>query len=418
MNEKCILIPTYNRSREIAYYLENRLVQMVAAGYDVVIYDSSTDDQTKDIVEKYIAVYGDSVQYYYYYQDPQGDMYGARKVKIALLECALRYKYVWLCGDTVLLNVGLCDERLRALYRENYDVIHVYKNNLGLDDAIDIKWEDFFKNFYWSMTHWCSFVLSAKLIIEMDSIMEFYLNSDCVNIIIHSIYTKLVDNKWRIAYVNCDCIEVSPYRSVSVSQKNKDLLRGWAQATCVGIDNLPDVYNQYKSEAKLITNKNVNLFTRKGACDLRADGNLSLKGLIKYGKYVSQMAGDEYIWNILWSILPRGLAKKRSYIYNARELTEKIGNNHSKVIVYGLGEHGKFVIRRFQYAFDDSMVLAIVDKSHTGESFDNISVIPKEKIIEYDYEYVLVAIIDKNVFKEVKKDLVRHGVNSSKIKHI
>lgn len=416
-SKKCILIPTCNRSREIEYYLEKRIDMFVDKGYEVVVFDSSTDDSTKKIVDKYKVNHENKIKYVFY-RDGKEDMYGVYKVKDALNWCSKQYEYVWMCGDSVLLDISLCEERLEFLYKKKYDVIHVYKNNYKFDDWLDINYLEFFKYFYWSMTHWCSFILSSRFIQDMDSVMEDYIKSKCVNIIIHSIYTQLAEEKYKIAYVHCDCIETSPYRVVSVSQQKKDLLRGWAQATCVGIDHLPDCYKPYKREVKRITNINVNLFTKKGACDLRADGNLSLKGLLKYGRYVSEMAGKDYVWNILWCCLPQKLAQKNSYSYQYRDRIDKFGRLHKRVIVYGLGQHGRVVVRKFKYAYDENMVVAIVDQKYGQGTFENIPIIPKEKINQYGYDYILVAIIEQKVFEEVKKSLILQGIASNKICHI
>ena len=50
INDKCILIPTYNRAVSIEFYLETKLGIFTEAGFDIVVYDSSTDEDTKRLI--------------------------------------------------------------------------------------------------------------------------------------------------------------------------------------------------------------------------------------------------------------------------------------------------------------------------------------------------------------------------------
>ena len=53
-SDVCILIPTYNRNDAVDYYLKKKLDYFRSIKFDVVIYDSSRNDLTKNVVEKYI----------------------------------------------------------------------------------------------------------------------------------------------------------------------------------------------------------------------------------------------------------------------------------------------------------------------------------------------------------------------------
>ena len=83
----------------------------------------------------------------------------------------------------------------------------------------------------------------------------------------------------------------------------------------------------------------------------------------------------------------------------------------SSIVIYGAGEVGNcFVdlINNTQYCH----VVLWVDKDYKHKSEDVFSV---ERIMEVDYDYILIALSKEDVVSEVKKELVGKGIDIQKI---
>ena len=419
-NNLCILIPTYNRSDAVDYYLKNKLDCFRNLHIDVILYDSSKDDLTKNTAIKYMARGYDCLKYKYY-KDPADDLYGTRKIADALLECANNYEYVWLCGDQAILMFEEYLFELSELFKNEIDVIHIYTNKIGRNSDCYMDYKDFFLNFFWSMTHFCAFILSKRIIKKMDKWMTKYLEMKCSMAIVFAIFAVLPSEKFKIAYINHVVYECSPYRTLSVAAQNKEMLKGYAEAISVGIDNLPMEYNNIKKSAKKTFCKNTGNFSWQSAIDLRSDGNLTFKNIQKYGKYLRDMTDVPFLWFYFWSIIPKRIARKNSNSYEVN--VEGINKLHEineiggRLILYGAGEHGIRILKKIKYSYNKIKIIAVSDKNSPNIESE-YPIIPPEDIAKYKYDYVGIAIVNQKIFKDVKKTLIKLHIPKQQIFHI
>ncbi|MEK4711624.1 LicD family protein [Sporosarcina sp. FSL K6-5500] len=83
-----------------------------------------------------------------------------------------------------------------------------------------------------------------------------------------------------------------------------------------------------------------------------------------------------------------------------------------KVIVFGASEGG----RNYKEKQIDYEILAFVDndKNKQGTTLEQISIIAPEYMVEYDYDYIVIASV---FYKEIKHQLLNEvGINPSKVK--
>ena len=419
-NNLCILIPTYNRSSAVDYYLKNKLDLFQTLHFDVFIYDSSKNALTRNVVEKYMEK-GYRCLKYVSYEDPPDDLYGTTKAAHALVQCADDYEYVWLCGDQAVLSLETYQPELFPLLEQGYDVIHVYINKLGRNSERDLEYKDFFQNFFWSMTHFCSFILSRRVIKKMEPWMTKYLKINCTMAIVFPIFAVLPNETFKIAYINHTAFEPSPCRTLAVSAQNKEMLRGYAEAINIGVDNLPEEYDEVKRITKKSFCKNTGHFSWQSAIDLRADENLTLKNLKKYGHYLKQMTDVPLSWFYLWSIIPKKIARRNSnfyavYVDGINKLYE-INEKGGRLVIYGAGEHGIRILEKIKYSYPEISVIAVSDKNWSDIDSKYPS-IPPENIPQYEFDYVGIAIVNPKIYKEIKKMLLNFQIPAKKIFHV
>ena len=208
-----------------------------------------------------------------------------------------------------------------------------------------------------------------------------------------------------------------------MSQQNRELLRGYAEMVSIGIDNLPNEYDEIKNNAKKNFSKNTGLFSMKGAIDLRANGNLAVKKLQLYGEYLKQMTIVPIMWFYFWSIVPKDIAKKISIsdptLINEKEKQRlnELNEKGSRLIIYGVGEHGTNIIYKIEHYYKRIEIVAISDKNH-NKTNGEFCIISPDEIPGNKFDYVAITIVNEKIYKEAKKALIKLGISAKKIFHI
>lgn len=132
-----ICVPTYNQPREIERFLKSILKQ-ITPDIEIIIYDDSQNEQTKNIVQKYSG--NISLRYY------RGEKRGVDPVLISLVEKA-RGKYIWWFGDDMLADGAL--KHIVNTLRTNPDTSLMVINSKDLDTgviAFDLGEDKFFRD--------------------------------------------------------------------------------------------------------------------------------------------------------------------------------------------------------------------------------------------------------------------------------
>ena len=87
---------------------------------------------------------------------------------------------------------------------------------------------------------------------------------------------------------------------------------------------------------------------------------------------------------------------------------------HSRIIIYGAGTLGQDYIKQMQLTHYCEVV-AIADKNYSQYPSMMVRVIPPNRIHEYDFDYIVVALRMAAAFNEVKRVLEQEGVLEEKI---
>ncbi len=116
-----VVLPTYNRSECVAYYLENAVAKYSGVFFVFEIHDSSTNDETKDLVDSYNA--SEHVNKICYFRYPSS-MNGDDKTHTALSN--VQTEYLYLIGDGILPDF----EKLELFLKNNdfskFDVMGIF----------------------------------------------------------------------------------------------------------------------------------------------------------------------------------------------------------------------------------------------------------------------------------------------------
>ncbi len=85
-----------------------------------------------------------------------------------------------------------------------------------------------------------------------------------------------------------------------------------------------------------------------------------------------------------------------------------------KLVIYGLGVVGKSYCR-YLFGTNYAELVAVIDKTLAGTSFNGINVCGIDKLKNIEYDYVLIANFREEIAKSIQDDLVECRVEQNKI---
>ena len=168
-------------------------------------------------------------------------------------------------------------------------------------------------------------------------------------------------------------------------------------------------YHYYMNEAS-----STHLFSYKIIDDLRTFKERLLTTLSQFYPMLEwNFAIDSYIRTYAEMMFNKWLSIHRTacmYIFPYHLILYK-----SRVQIYGAGEVGKsYVVELLQSGYAD--IVGWYDKNKCGERYCQINISVPTSIIEEEADFILIAIDNDNIAKEIHQQLLKDGIDSKKIK--
>lgn len=370
-----ICIPTYNRAAIIEEMLAKSLENYTKRDWDLYIYDSSTDNNTRIIVEKYMKKYSGL---FYKYID--SSVHSNLKVYFVFEEFgnAQEYEYVWIGTDTFTWSETLLDV-VRHNLDLNYDLLIVnYRDvdKIGTREFTD--YNDLFVNCAWHMTYYGATIYKTKTMLQevpWEYLKERYciperINFSHVAYCFEKICTMPQFTAKHLSF-HSKHLYVSPMKKNVIAYK-KETFYIFCECWPSMIMALPDCYHN-KELAIQKHGINSGMFLDKYLIELREEGIYTYDIYKKY----------ENIWQMLTNVSKKRLKvislfpKKWvrmlqfKYYYNLKRTKKKIvkfAKRHSQLYLYGCGAKATFFAQYLQennIAFQGFIVTALDQEKST-----------------------------------------------------
>lgn len=317
------IIPTYNRPECVEYYLASQMEAFAAREINVVVFDSSENDDTRIVVEAFTAKNPKAAKYLHYdrYEGNKADLRALdKKVFTACQRYMGQYKYLWFSGDGTVFDIALLWGDIQMLMAQDMDYIAVDSTQFNVwkprADGVEYYTDSctFFKECGWLLTLLGSNILRCEHI-EETAAKYPVLRPDSFAFWIPMAFLRLFSEKpIRAAVVqkrNAYC--VNPKRTEAFWMTNRDVLWQWAVTWPEAVDALPGYYNPVKEFVIKEQNRG-RLFSLKGFLKLKATGNLPLADVERYRVYFKRVS-DVPIW-IIW-LISRSGEKVLPWLYKA-----------------------------------------------------------------------------------------------------
>lgn len=307
-NRLAIIILTANRPNVIDSWIANVAATLNERGVNLIIYDSSDDPRTENIVNKYIKCGVNNLHYERYNGNYNGVSIDEKAI-MAYEKYSSEFEYIWECRDGLILNIrGVLDD-LDEFFRQKRDVIVVNdfcRDYLNIGNRYYTKCEELFRDQCVQMTVLGATIVRSELIrmIIQEELLDEEKNLGMWQPIsfFHYFAKHGVD---AVSYVSN--IFIANPNSPSSSFWTKNMLWQWAERWYDMISQLPPVYDAYKESVLKVEMSDFHPFSFKFLIKARGTGGITLNKVYRTRKVIPHVCRQK-LWKFYFiSVIPRSL---------------------------------------------------------------------------------------------------------------
>ena len=314
-----IVIITADKPGVIYYFLKRIADMTFEKNTDVIIYDGSINDDTKNVVKAFSSNEYCNIKYDYY-REKQKDSID-KKVISAYEKYCNKYKYLWVTRDSLSINLDKVMSGINYYIQASYDLIVVddkrrdYKNH-GSKIYTDCR------QLFYEQCHQMT-VLGASIIrcdIIKNIIQEVPLDNEKNYGIWQPIafFEYFATHRFVAASWVGELWELMP-SILPKSRKgssfwHENTLWQWGERWYKAITMLPDIYNEYKSLILKFELADCKPFSLDFLANVRRLGGLDISKVNKYKKYLKYVCNTPLWQFYLLSLIPKPLVKPAAKI--------------------------------------------------------------------------------------------------------
>lgn len=276
-----VVIPTYNRFDCMKYFFENCFMKYTGNLFTFEIHDSSEDDRVKEYIDENI---GDCPILKYFKYDPSID--GNVKTMRALRAVSSDYSY--LLRDGLIVDF---DKLEKLLYQINFTKFSVlsflFKKNNKLSDGLTV-YNDIVKfchDNFTTLTLFGASVVRNEIFNAALPQLDKYLDFCSPFTYLCSIFEGLAVIPGICSRLEIPCVQGNPFGHTSGWMEAKREMETFCYAYYKSVILLPEIYEPMEKLLKC-HNDERKLFSLKNSLRSRANGNITLKIVKQYRKYI------------------------------------------------------------------------------------------------------------------------------------
>lgn len=304
MKKLAISIITYNRAKHIKEDLEVIAQPTKEQDIDIYIFDGSTNEQTRHVIEQYKKRGYGHIQYFHSDKSlPSVESIVQRMTSAFYLPDA---EYVWLCGDKFTIMPKYYSAILSYI-QKGYDIITIYGRILHGTRTFSLA-SSFVEYAIVPITHFGSTIIKKELMAdynlqaEREKLRSFW---------VQSIYLKTIANKAKFKGVVIDAKEQYKIKSKydSPSSSLSCMWLTWIVHWNRFIDLLPSAYDSVREGLYNRPDLQLGFFSLKELLRQRSEGQFDCKKYWEYREYVKKVIVMPHVYVFCISLLPKNFAK-------------------------------------------------------------------------------------------------------------
>ncbi len=308
------IIPTCNRPETIKFLLECAAPLYRRFAIDIVIYDSSSDNRTKEITKEMVKKGYFNVIYKRY----EGTFDGFsldHKIMQAYDEYADDYDYIWICRDGLVPVVDEILDRVRYYKRKKIDCIIV--DTRSRTEGLEVE------QYYSSLDDCCNLLMDQATRLQTLGMLIFsgkfarkLLKTQPVSDATYSLWQMAAPfhafaaEPYHIVFCTKNVFSPNYYASTThFWGKAEKALAQWAYRWYNVINSLPAVYDKAKKKCMMVYTVDFHPFTARALLEMRCYGGLTPTLLAKYDKYLLSVTKTPMWYIKTVAYLPKWLGR-------------------------------------------------------------------------------------------------------------
>jgi len=303
-SQLAIVIPTYERANNIAYWLKKNLEKLAGENIHLIIADGSRDSETKNAVESILLKNEKMGGYFSYEKFPSG-MDVESRIREVMRRYVDIYDYFWICGDKYVLRLSEIAPLIKRYFQSGQDiVVFNEKDVFERGEKYYTESRKFFREcFYCSILYGATIV--KKDIIRLyfdDSIWNKYFGTfvACQAIVME----WCAKNEFKAVHTSVAFYDMTKYSRGS-SWRGKFLQQG-VDYFCKTVDLLPDIYtSEDKAYVIALQDEIYHSFNTKDLIACRRNGALPFWQVKKYKSDIKRVTKYPYSLLVTISLIPK-----------------------------------------------------------------------------------------------------------------
>ena len=309
-----VIIPTCNRPKAIEYLLSYSAVLYRRFGIDIIIYDSSEDNKTQQIVDRLILNGYFNVRYQRYEGEYDGFSLD-HKVISAYKEFGDEYTYIWLCRDGLIPIIDEFIEDMRIFSQQGIDCVIVDTKSRNKNMEL--------RRFYSTKNDCHQFLLEQSsrlqtlgMLIISNRLFNKLIKSEPLNDTNYSLWQMaapfhlFAKDPFPVVYLvknvfACN-MDAAPTHFWSKAEKT---LEQWAKNWCNIIMNMPKEYDAVKEKCLMVYTVDFHPFTARSVLEMRGWGGMTVRMVSEYKKYIIKVTRTPILYFYIVSIIPRFMTR-------------------------------------------------------------------------------------------------------------
>lgn len=267
-HELLIAIPTKDHPRHIMYYLSKVLDKALMFQVDILILDGSEDDVTEQIVRNRIKEGYKNL----FYKKYDKSIVLEERLMDAYVDTG--YKYVWLCGDGVVLNLMKDIKIIENEIEKRRQIIVFGQYKIQDKEYVEFTNSiDFCKDCFAQNTYFGSVILQADLVSK--DLFEYCIKKYTEHAIPALYYELFKNGEISAVYIYQQLFfDANPYKKKSIAMKEGRTIYAFAHLFHDTIQKLPNNYNGIKKE---MNRWQKGMYEWGHLWAMRVNGNFNLK---------------------------------------------------------------------------------------------------------------------------------------------
>lgn len=311
-HELCIVIPTANRADVIGDCLKETVDDYLRYNVDVLVWDSSENNDTQIEVEKIQKKGYTNIQYHRYTGKP--DKFSIDdKVMDAYRFVASQYRYVWVIRDRTMIHWDRIALKLQASFKNDTDfiVLHNFNPDHPYHSRHYTDCQSFFREQFVDMTPLGITMLKGATItnilneIPLDPVKNYTLWHPV------AFFQYIANHTFKADMYAVDVFYYHPSAMV-VSGGSfwlEFFLWQWGKRFYEMLSGLPEVYGKSRSVVMAENIRHYNLYSVWFLLGARLRGGLTLKKCKEYREYIKKVSPKPFYVIAAISLTPKWVAK-------------------------------------------------------------------------------------------------------------